>query len=113
MDSEVIPLPNCEVMYQAAVSKRADNTIPSGVLYLAHGHVMSLLQHAAIMSDRAAHTLSNYKQTFNGQFYILLSCCLKLLLQVLYSSCIALSFCIVTMNVGVYYVGGRDDSCAY
>lgn len=31
-DSEVIPLTNCEAMYQAAVSKRADNTIPSGVL---------------------------------------------------------------------------------
>ncbi|KAI3356215.1 hypothetical protein L3Q82_017462, partial [Scortum barcoo] len=31
-DSEVIPLTNCEAMYQAAVSKRADNTIPSGVM---------------------------------------------------------------------------------
>ncbi|XP_074551498.1 uncharacterized protein xirp2b [Halichoeres trimaculatus] len=32
VDSEVIPLTNCEAMYQAAVSKRADNTIPSGVM---------------------------------------------------------------------------------
>ncbi|GLD74463.1 xin actin-binding repeat-containing protein 2 isoform X1 [Lates japonicus] len=30
--AEVIPLTNCEAMYQAAVSKRADNTIPSGVM---------------------------------------------------------------------------------
>ncbi|TMS06370.1 Xin actin-binding repeat-containing protein 2, partial [Larimichthys crocea] len=30
--SEGIPLTNCEAMYQAAVSKRAENTIPSGVM---------------------------------------------------------------------------------
>lgn len=32
MDSEVIPLANCEAMYQAAVSKGGNNTISSGVM---------------------------------------------------------------------------------
>lgn len=40
MDSEAIPLTNCEAMYQAAVSKRADHNIPSGVVKPAHGHVL-------------------------------------------------------------------------
>lgn len=40
VDSEVIPLINCEAMYQAAVSKRADNTISSRVLCLVHGHAL-------------------------------------------------------------------------
>lgn len=47
MDSEAIPLTNREAMYQAAVSKRTDNTIPSGVLKFVHGHVLFQLQRVA------------------------------------------------------------------
>lgn len=37
VDSEAVPPTNCEAMYQAAVSKRAD-TFPSGVPHCVHGH---------------------------------------------------------------------------
>lgn len=39
VDSEAVPLTNCEAMYQAAVSKQAD-TFPSGVLHCVHGHAL-------------------------------------------------------------------------
>ena len=47
MDSEVIPLTNCEAMYQAAVSKQADNTVYSGVLKFVHEHVLFQQQNVA------------------------------------------------------------------
>lgn len=48
MDSEATPPTNREAMYQAAVSKRAEKTIPSGVLKFVHGHVLFQLQRIAI-----------------------------------------------------------------
>lgn len=58
MDSEAVPLTNCEAMYQAAVSKRADNTFPSGVLQCVHGHELFPLQWVA--TARAACTEKSF-----------------------------------------------------
>lgn len=66
VDSEAIPLTNCEAMYQAAVSKRADNTIPSGVLKFVHGHVLFQVQRVA--AARAACIEKNISAIIAGQF---------------------------------------------
>lgn len=62
MDSEAIPLTNCEAMYQAAVSKRADNTIPSGVLKFV------LFQVQRVAAARAACIEKNISAIIAGQF---------------------------------------------
>lgn len=65
MDSEVIPLTNCEAMYQAAVSKRADNTIPSGVMEESEvcslpGGLASVRKHFETKESATSHNVTQF-----------------------------------------------------
>lgn len=75
MGSEDIPRIDREAMYQAAVSKRADITIPSGVLQFVHGHVMFELW--LVAAARAACIQKNTSAIIGASFlWSIISVCL-------------------------------------